>query len=538
MKRILLILAAVFGAAVPALAQLTPVPFTLQQYFDNNGDPLSAGGMCVFRAGTSTLATTYTTAGGGTANANPLLFDSAGRPSSNGFFLVPGQSYKLVLVDFTNALGTPTCTPINGSTIWTQDNIEAVPGSAASVDIPDAVAGESIAAGDAVYLSNGAGSLNSGQWYRMDADLVYKSTSANMMGLAPAAIASGASGVVRINGSVTLAASLNVGAAYYASATTGAITSTPPTNAIRLGVASSATSLVVGYIAAPVGPRGPPCGRLTALTGVPVPSADVTAATTVFFTPYGGCNQIDLFDGTAWSRAAFAQISIAVPATTSTMYDVFAYDNAGVVSLEINSTTRTDNTGLTLQAGAYLKTGALTRLYLGSFRTTAVSGQTEDSVTKRLVWNYYNRVPRYLLQTDITVNWTYTLATWRQQRASTANQVELVTGVAESPLTLTTSVLVQNDTGSVSVNIGIGEDSTTAPVSAAAVGALTITANTINAGTTISASLWKIPAVGYHKYCTLESSTATGITTWVGASSTTAAQSTSSGTGMIGIIFG
>ena len=37
--------------AVPALAQKTPAPFALQQYSDNNGDPLSEGGMCVFAAG-------------------------------------------------------------------------------------------------------------------------------------------------------------------------------------------------------------------------------------------------------------------------------------------------------------------------------------------------------------------------------------------------------------------------------------------------------------------------------------------------------
>ena len=46
--------------------------------------------------------------------------------------------------------------------------------------------------------------LNAGQWYKMDADLVYASTGAWQVGIAPSAIASGASGTIRISGAVTV----------------------------------------------------------------------------------------------------------------------------------------------------------------------------------------------------------------------------------------------------------------------------------------------------------------------------------------------
>jgi hypothetical protein len=336
-----LIIALLLGVCPSAFAQYTPMPHPLIQWFTNAGAVANGYGLCVFRAGTTTLATTYATSTG-TANTNPILMNSAGRAVSGGVFLVPGESYKFVYKDDS----VTTCVPDTGVTLFTVDNVSAVPGSASSVDVSSATAGESIAAGDAVFLSNGSNSLNAGQWYRTDSDFTYKSTAVAMVGIAPSAITSGASGSVRIAGATTVTGPLSTGAAYYVGATPGAIVTTPPTNAIRLGVAQSATSLVIGFTAAPVGPRGPPCGRLTLTTGLPVTTADVTgaSATTLYYAPYGGCNQIDLFDGTTWARNAFAQISIAVPATTSQMYDVFAYDNAGVVALELtawtNDTTR------------------------------------------------------------------------------------------------------------------------------------------------------------------------------------------------------
>lgn len=50
-------------------------------------------------------------------------------------------------------------------------------------------------------------------------------------------------------------------------------------------------------------------GRLTLTSGTPITTADVTGATTVYYTPYNG-NGISLYDGSAWVGVSFSEVSI------------------------------------------------------------------------------------------------------------------------------------------------------------------------------------------------------------------------------------
>lgn len=494
-------------SVAPARAQGTVMPIPLAQWFDNFGAPLTSGGLCVFAAGTSTLATTYTTAALSVANANPILMNSAGRPTSGGVFLRPGTSYKFVLKSST----VTTCVPDTGTTIWSVDNVAAVPGSASAVDVTG-TAGESISAGESVFLSNGTGSLNQGQWYKTDSDLTYKSTYAAMVGVAPNAVNSGEIGSFRISGSVTTTG-LNAGSAYFAGATPGAIVTAPPTNAIRIGQASSATVLIVGEQTAPIGPRGPPCGRLTLTTGVPYTTADVTAATTVYYTPAGNCNSIFLNDGTAWTEYAFAELSIAVPATTLTVYDVFAYDNAGVVALELTAWTNTTTraTATVLLNGVWVKSGVTTRRYVGTFMTTGVSGQTESSFAKRYVWNQDNRMRLIGRVNPSADSWTYTLATYQQWAASAANQLDFVIGQIGPEIVAECQGYASN-AGAISVAVSLGVNGITSHANTS------FRWETTKAGvaTSANAALAYYPAVGRNFVTALEQSEASGLTTWLG----------------------
>lgn len=262
--------------------------------------------------------------------------------------------------------------------------------------------------------------------------------------------------------------------------------------------------------------------RLSLTSATSVTTADVTAATTLYLTPHVG-RRMTIFDGSGNATTlTSAEISIAVPATTSTLYDVFVYNNGGVLTLELlawtNDTTRATaivKTGGVDAAGVLTKSGDTTRRYVGSFRTTTVSGQTEDSVTKRYVWNYVNRVARVLLRQETTATWTYTTATIRQANGSTSNQVDVVVGVAEVPITLAVTGMVSN-ANAVAVGIGIGEDSTTA-LSASHVGGAGNTTGLTNAFTPMLGMLTKVPAIGRHVYAWLEFSTAAGSSTWYGA---------------------
>jgi hypothetical protein len=79
--------------------------------------------------------------------------------------------------------------------------------------------------------------------------------------------------------------------------------------------------------------------------------------------------------------------------------------------------------------GVYLKTGALTRRYLGTIRTTSTT-TTEDSATKRLVWNFNNRVSKNIYVYETTGSWTYTTAAWRYANNNSNNKIEFVAGIA------------------------------------------------------------------------------------------------------------
>lgn len=251
--------------------------------------------------------------------------------------------------------------------------------------------------------------------------------------------------------------------------------------------------------------------RLTLTSGTPITSTDVTAATTVYVSPLKG-GRCSFYDGSStWTFLTNTELNITVPASTNTNYDVFCRNNSGAISCDTtawtNDTTRA--TGLATVSGIYVKNGDSTRRYIGSFRTTGVSGQTEDSAAKRFVWNYYDRVARSVIRTESTSSWNYTTATWRQANANTANQVDILVGVAEDAIGLSLIAEVTNNTP-VQVAIAIAQDSTTNP------GGVFSNPQTLSTGSLLGVSAYfsTIPSVGRHFFAWLEISAAAGTTTW------------------------
>jgi hypothetical protein len=276
-------------------------------------------------------------------------------------------------------------------------------------------------------------------------------------------------------------------------------------------------------------------GRLTLTTNVPVTTSDVTAATTLYYTPYIG-DHISLFDGSStWTTLQFTQLSIAVPASTSQLYDVFIFNSSGTATLELlawtNDTTRA--TALVYQNGVLVKSGATTRRYVGSMRTTTVSGQTEDSLAKRYVYNYYNRVARPGRAVDATVTWNYSTNAFRQANANTANQLDFVIGVAEDNIYVQATSEVTNSTATGrQCKTGIGIDSTT--VNSATKFTGNLVSNTI--GFIITAEYNTVPTAGRHFYAWLESGGGTDTQTWDGT--TVFATASTTQTGIIGWMMG
>lgn len=644
LRHLLLVLLALTAPAV-AEAQGTLAPWVSIQFFDNNGDPCSGCKLYTYAAGTSTNQATYTTVTltVGTENANPVVMDAAGRPTT-GYIYLSATSYRFVLKDSTAA-----------TTYFEADNTPAIPATGVGLDVTTQTAGEALSAGDVAYLSDGSGGTTAGRWYRADADFTYASSLASIIGMVPTAITSGATGTIRIGGRVTGLTGLTAGTDYYISATTGATTATAPTNARFVGRAESTTVMTIEpnptiasilaravrinaatpytltfptadaagslksngsgtltfsnpavlskaatyavlttdgddvlinsdattgaltlnlYTAVGntgkritvkktdssanlviVDPSGTETvdgvtvaylssqnqvlqiesdgtnwktvtriapsflgaeGRCTLSTGVAVTTADVTGAASIFYTPYIG-SRIALYDGTgSWNVRTFTEKTLAIGTITSGKnYDVFAYDNAGVVALELSAAWTSDTAradALTTQDGILVKSGTITRRYVCTFRTTATT-TTEDSARRRFLWNMYNRRPTTMFRQDPADNWTYTTATWRQANGGATNQLEVVTGQLEDAIDITVSSVQSNSNIANSRAIGIGIGSTT---TVSLLGTTGVFVNAATYDTQIIARLVTAPALGYSFYTWLEWSTANGTTTWYG----------------------
>lgn len=170
-------------------------------------------------------------------------------------------------------------------------------------------------------------------------------------------------------------------------------------------------------------------------------------------------------------------------------------------------------TALAITDGVPLKTGALTRRYLGTFMTGATSGQTEDSVTRRLLWNYNNRVQRELECYDATDSWNYTTNTPRFANASSVigtSHVWLVRGVSED--LLIANNLASNLNGS-GANGAPGVGINTSVVNSARIA----WAYAPGAALPTHLAMYRgRPTAGFVMVCRTEQSQANGTTSWYG----------------------
>ena len=125
---------------------LSPLGGVAGQFFDNNGDPLSGGLLYSYAAGTTTPAATYTSSSGGTAQANPIVLDAAGRVPGGEIWLTNGSNYKFVLKNSNDIL------------IATYDNISGINDTTALLAFEATLAG-STGSSLVGYLPAGTGAV-------------------------------------------------------------------------------------------------------------------------------------------------------------------------------------------------------------------------------------------------------------------------------------------------------------------------------------------------------------------------------------------
>lgn len=243
--------------------------------------------------------------------------------------------------------------------------------------------------------------------------------------------------------------------------------------------------------------------RLSLTTSVPITTTDVTAATTVYWT-----------DGDV-------NLSVAVPSTTNTPFDVFYSLSGNTLSTTNWTNTTTRATGLAYnENGMYVKSGDKDKLYLGTGCTTGVSGQCEDSAAKRLLWNMYNRLERSLNVYEATNSWNYTTATWRSANGSDANRVAFVQGLDENRIVAEVAGSSSNSSTGTYGLVGLALDATN--TNDCATDGVTYL-STVGAADQVQPTYGRYSkhvGIGYHYLQWTESSNGTGTQTFYGKNST------------------
>lgn len=243
-----------------------------------------------------------------------------------------------------------------------------------------------------------------------------------------------------------------------------------------------------------------PQGYLTPTSGTPLITSDVISNTSLVYTPYVG-DLVPIYNGAGLVPTVFSELTLTLSASqaASTIYDVFVFNNSGVLTLVTGPawTTSTAGSGargtgaattqLSRLSGIWVNTVSISgrnasttysipanqATYLGSIYIDATPGQISFNVSygqarKWAIWNAYNRQPILLVEGDTTASWSYTTNAWRQANAAgnTNNYIDVFSGLPEESYTLeyvdTTNNVLGTGTTTVPA-IGIGYNSTSSP---------------------------------------------------------------------------
>jgi hypothetical protein len=476
---LLLILAAVGNAYA---AQL--VPNGKQCFTKTNGAPATSGSINMFVPNTTAPKATWLDSGQTMLNTQPIQLDG------NGCAVIYGTGiYRQQLFDGPVMAGLTT-----GILIW--DQLVADPSSFG------ALAWGGIAGGTPNAIT-----VNFPGFSAVDGSPLQFQLNATNTGAATITVGSltniavtkpGPSGPIPVvAGDLTAGNVLQV--VYVAASNTFAITGpTPVGGAAAVSVITSPQ----GYLTLSNDPNNP------------VQSTDVSAAATIYYTPYTG-NIIPIWNGTTFTNFTFNQLQLALSASqvANTIYDACVFSNAGVPTIVATPAWTNSTAGASARgtgagtpqiariSGIWVTSNQITGLngagsftipvnqctYVGSFYTDATAGQVSAHVNygqnrKFGVWNAYNRQTLQVKEGDATASWsyntatiraannvpaTYAQATFNQGSGTAANGITVLSGLPEEPYSFTFIQRIEISVGGMTVTtaeqqIGVGLNSITA----------------------------------------------------------------------------
>jgi hypothetical protein len=289
-----------------------------------------------------------------------------------------------------------------------------------------------------------------------------------------------------------------------------------------------------------------PQGRLTLVSGTPVPTSDQTAKGTIYYDQYAG-NIVPNYNGSSDANLTITggEVSLVLDITnhlSGKVYDIFAIPNSTAVRLvtgpawtsstarssALDSSTRGYITNASSITHAYNNStdygpiAANQGTYLGSFyctangktgvmlKPTAAAGGSANIIG---LFNAYNRVRVTALERDSTSSWTMTVGGWRVAHNNTNNSISFLDGLG----VINTSggfqnLITSSNPGLIAAMLGINLNSSSATPD--------VTLDTYSSGSTVSetspvtvANAW-YPALGYNTVYAMENINGTGTCTF------------------------
>lgn len=241
-----------------------------------------------------------------------------------------------------------------------------------------------------------------------------------------------------------------------------------------------------------------PQGRLTLTSNTPVLAANVTATSTVYYTPYVG-QLCPVWDGAQFNLKVFSELSLTLNSNhvLSSIYDVYVINDSvgGVVlvtspawsNIAAGTGSRTGTCDLARLQGLWVNSAQLTMrnggttytvsanqgTYVGSIFMDGSAGQVSCLITygtsrKWSVWNAYNRRDIVLKAGPATASWTPAASASGILAANQtgANSLTTFSGLPDETITLISNrkALVQTSAGTggiTGVSTGIGVNTAT-----------------------------------------------------------------------------
>lgn len=294
-----------------------------------------------------------------------------------------------------------------------------------------------------------------------------------------------------------------------------------------------------------------PTGRVSLSSAVALTSSDIVGAGAIYLHPMG--MDWTFIEGKARGIGGVKTLTLSASHAAGTLYDLFDIWEGGAVMLVsgpawANSAAGTSSRGsgagtteiewvdglpvnknaMTVRNGASTYSVAARAATLrGTFRTVA-AGQTEDSVTNRLLSNAWNAAPRKMVRVDpVTTSWAgWGSAGWRWANGSTANQLNFVQCLSGQLFEATAGNGCSSVGAAAVVRVGVGLDS--GSVNSADI---LHVANANGTVATVAIGRYSAPQVeGYHFASWLEDSSASTNVRWFGSAN-------SAQNGIIGEVF-